>query len=197
MMNYDELKQLRKSIRQQRRALTIFQQRQAEQAILAYCYHHAKLKSAQHIGLYLHDFGEIFTRKLIEYCFSQQKSVYLPQICEMNQRLVWVKIARHQYRNQRFVRHRLKMLEAKASRGRAIQQLDLLFMPLLACDNIGMRLGMGGGFYDRTLANVPYRPYRIGLAHDFQYLQQRLPAQKWDEGVDELWTPSALYRFKR
>lgn len=196
-MNNDALKLLRKSIRQQRRALTIFQQRQAEQAILAYAHHHAKFKSAQHIGLYLHDFGEIFTQKLMEYCFSQQKNMYLPQICEMNQHLVWVKISRHQYRNQRFVRHRLKMLEAKASRGRAIQHLDIVFMPLLACDSVGMRLGMGGGFYDRTLANVPYRPYRIGLAHDFQYLRQLLPAQKWDEGVDELWIPSALYRFKR
>lgn len=191
-------RQLRQHIRSQRKALSIFQHRQAEQAVLRYMYRHAKLKSAHKVGIYLDDFGEVYTQKLIEYLLSHSKQVYLPQVCAMNQQLTWVNVSLNQYRNQRFVRHRLKMLEAKASRGQMVNQLDVIFMPLLACDSIGMRVGMGGGFYDRTLAQSYKNVYRIGLAHDFQYLnQQKIPAQDWDEPLDELWTPKQKYRFKR
>lgn len=40
-------------------------------------------------------------------------------------------------------------------------------MPLLMFDVHGTRVGMGGGFYDRTLYKK-YRPFRLGLAYDFQ-----------------------------
>ncbi len=43
-------------------------------------------------------------------------------------------------------------------------------MPLLACDTHGTRIGMGGGYYDRTLASAPQHPYRLGIAHDFQLI---------------------------
>lgn len=192
----NELNELRKRLRKQRRNLNIWQQRQAEFAISRYFRHH-RLQNAEKVGVYLNAFGEVYTQKLVEYCFKHGKTVYLPMVCAMNQRLRWVNISAQQYHQHRFVLHRLKMYEAKNHRGVDVQQLDVLFMPLLACDTMGMRLGMGGGFYDRTLANAPQRPYRIGLAHDFQYLAQILPHQAWDEGLDELWTPQKCYRFKR
>lgn len=188
---------LRKQLRQQRRHLTVYQQRQAEQAILTNIYHHALFKTARKIGVYIDDFGEISTKKLINYCFKLGKKVYTPQVCEMNQILTWVEISKAQYHHKRMVRHRLKMLEARASRGQSVKRLDVLFMPLLVCDKTGIRIGMGGGFYDRTLANAKCRPYRIGLAHDFQYIDDNIPAQKWDQRIDELWTPSHRYCFKR
>ena len=76
-------------------------------------------------------------------------------------------------------------------------KLDLLVMPSLACDEFGTRIGMGGGFYDRTLANSPRKPYRLGLAHDFQFLNIQLERQTWDQPLDALLTPSKLHRFKR
>src|SRR5699024_7215783 len=52
-------------------------------------------------------------------------------------------------------------------RGRAAWALDAILIPLVGFDDRGHRLGMGGGFYDRTLADLarrPRRPRLIGIA---------------------------------
>lgn len=192
-----DLKQLRKQLRQQRRRVSKFQQRQSEQATLNRLIRFSKFKHAQHIGIYLHAFGEIQTSKIIEYCFQHGKSVYLPLICNMNQRLQWVRVSQHQYRTRRFAQHRLGMREPMRSRGVHIAQLDLLMMPLLACDTTGTRIGMGGGFYDKTLATATQSPYRLGLAHEFQLQRTYLKRESWDQPLDALLTPQRIVHFKR
>ena len=189
--------QLRRQLRQQRRRISVFKQRQSQQLIFFKLSRHAMFKSSQHIGLYLNAFGEINTQKIILESLRRGKSVYLPMICNMNQHLVWVKINQQQYLNRRFAHHRLGMQQAMQSRGQRVSKLDLLIMPLLACDRHGTRMGMGGGFYDKTLSRAPKHPYRLGLAHDFQLLDQRLYRQSWDQPLDALLTPQHFLRFKR
>ncbi|WP_313035532.1 5-formyltetrahydrofolate cyclo-ligase [Acinetobacter sp.] len=192
-----DLKVLRKQLRHQRRAVSDFQQKQAQQKILQQL---IRLKSFQHakkVGVYLHAFGEINTDQIIEYCFKQHKQVYLPMICTMNQQLHWVRISLQQYRNKRFSYHPFGMQEPMAGRGVHVSMLDFLIMPLLACDIYGTRIGMGGGFYDKTLASAPNKPFRLGIAHDFQLIQQRLLREAWDQPLDALLTPSEYLSFKR
>lgn len=56
----------------------------------------------------------------------------------------------------------------------------MMFIPLVAFDEKGERLGMGGGFYDRTLAGWQKKGfYPVGLAHDCQQVDE-LPAAQWD-----------------
>ena len=188
---------LRKDLRTQRRKLSALQQRHSEIHALQQLIQHPKFKIAQKIGIYLDNFGELSTKKMIKYCFKMRKEVYLPTICNMNNILVWVKISQHQFNNQRFVMHRLGMLEPVATRGVHVSNLDVLLMPLLACDVTGTRMGMGGGFYDRTLASAPFKPYRLGLAHDFQFLQQNLQRNPWDQPLHALITPTKSIRFQR
>lgn len=189
--------QLRKTLRLQRRQLSSFQQQQHAQAVLQHLKRYPYFVTAKNIGLYLDGFGELRTGDIIEYCFKHQKNVYLPIICNMNHTLRWVKISQHQYRNKRFVLHKLGMFEPIATRGSHVSRLDLLLMPLLACDHIGIRMGMGGGFYDRTLASAPYKPYRLGLAHDFQFLAGELVRNPWDQALHGLITPARCVRFQR
>lgn len=192
-----ELKTIRKELRKKRRQLTPYQQKKAAQQILNQLRHHQCFKSSQNIGLYLSAFGEIQTKAIIEYCFLKQKKVFLPVICNMNQKLVWVAISKYQYRNKRFTQHPLGMREPVATRGQHVATLDLLLMPLLACDTLGSRIGMGGGFYDRTLANTPKKPFRLGLAHHFQFIPTPFTRQPWDQALDALVTPQMFLRFKR
>lgn len=196
-MNPLSLATLRKQLRQQRRAIHHRQQQQTAEKMRYYAQMHPKVISAQKIGIYLHAFGEVQTHRLMAWCFKLGKRVFVPQVCAMNQRLAWVELTRHHLRQGRLVRHRLNMQEVRSSRGHDVRCLDVLFVPLLACDVRGVRLGMGGGFYDRTLALAPQLPYRIGLAHQFQYLTEPLTRQAWDETLDELWTPQQRYTFKR
>jgi len=192
-----QLATLRQDIRKKRRSLNSFQKRTFANKILQQLNSHPKFLAARKVGLYLDAFGEVQTQKIIEQCFSLNKQVYLPMICNMNQRLFWVRVSKHLYRNKRFNLHRLGMLEPMANRGHHVSHLDLLMMPLLACDSLGSRLGMGGGFYDRTLATAPIKPYRLALGYDFQYLNMTLERQIWDQPLDAFICPMRSYRFKR
>ncbi|WP_433847155.1 5-formyltetrahydrofolate cyclo-ligase [Acinetobacter proteolyticus] len=190
------LNSLRKQLRLKRRQLSHYQQKKVEQRVLVQLRQFSRFKSASKIGLYLHAFGEVHTHKLLKLCFQQNKQVYLPMICNMNQHLVWVSVSSRQYLNRRFSHHPLGMKEPMASRGKHVSHLDLLIMPLLACDHLGTRVGMGGGYYDRTLSTAKHRPYRLGLAHAFQYVEGPLLRQKWDQPLHALLSPKKFYYFR-
>lgn len=77
--------------------------------------------------------------------------------------------------------------------------LDLLFVPLVAFDDRGTRLGMGGGYYDRTLASLPasLRPVLIGIAHACQKSDRPLPRSAHDIALDGVITEAGLQTFRR
>ena len=68
----------------------------------------------------------------------------------------------------------------------AIDTPDWLFIPLLAFDRTGRRLGYGGGFYDRTLATLP-NARAIGCAFAIQELDE-VPATDHDARLDAIAT---------
>jgi len=74
----------------------------------------------------------------------------------------------------------------------------VLFVPMLAFDAQGYRLGYGGGFYDRTLAAARgegRQVFAIGLAYDGQHADADLPREATDMPLDFIATESALYRI--
>ena len=194
-LDFDDIKQQRKQIRQHRRRLNRTALHHAERLTLTRLLQHPHIKFKQHIGIYLDAFGEVPTQQLMMTLFRQKKSVYLPLICPMNQALHWQKISLQQWRNQRFALHRLGMKQAMHHRGHCVSRLDTLILPLVLFDTAGHRVGMGGGFYDRTLARYPYQPYRIGLAHDFQKTRTIMQSQPWDQALHSAITPSHTFWF--
>ena len=178
-----ELPSLRRSLRRQRRALSTRQRQQVGTAAARRLRRQPVFQQAQHVGMYLDDFGEVPTQAMIQLCFQHGKTVYLPQVRRFDQHLLFVRISQRQYQNRRFARHRLGMLEPRQTRGHSVKKLQLLIMPWLGFDGTGTRLGMGGGYYDRTLAYCPARPFRVGLAYDFQRVK-RLQRQVWDQPLD-------------
>ncbi len=75
---------------------------------------------------------------------------------------------------------------------------DLVFVPLLAFDGQGGRLGQGGGFYDRTLAHLRAegQVLAIGLAYSGQR-SERLPMDKHDQILDGVLTEDGLIWFSK
>ncbi len=75
---------------------------------------------------------------------------------------------------------------------------DLVLVPLLAFDPYGGRLGQGGGYYDRTLAQLrAERPvFVLGLAYAGQEVE-RLPAETHDQPLDAVLTETGLRSFAR
>jgi len=68
---------------------------------------------------------------------------------------------------------------ADPDRVRTLDQIDLILVPLVAVDRRGHRIGMGGGYYDRLLAETQSTPKRIGVAYHWQIVDNIEP-QPWD-----------------
>jgi 5-formyltetrahydrofolate cyclo-ligase len=70
-----------------------------------------------------------------------------------------------------------------------IATVDAVLLPALAVDHRGVRLGRGGGYYDRALAMVPAGLPLIALLHDGELVEQ-LPADPWDRAVTAAVSPA-------
>lgn len=79
-----------------------------------------------------------------------------------------------------------------------LRAVRAMFMPALAIDGDGNRLGQGGGFYDRALAAVARHrdggPLRIALAFDDE-IREWLPTEWFDSPVDVVITPAGVRTF--
>lgn len=171
--------QLRQQIRKTRANLTALQQQQAEDSITQQALALIEAQNAQHIALYVSFDGEISTEKLIKTLWAQDKHVYLPVLHPFNSNhLLFLRYLP----DTPMLKNKFGILEPKLNVQNVLplDELDILFTPLVAFDKQGNRLGMGGGFYDRTLQNwqnVSFIP--VGLAHQCQQVEQ-LPTEAWD-----------------
>ncbi|WP_417695283.1 5-formyltetrahydrofolate cyclo-ligase [Pseudomonas sp.] len=175
--------QLRRLLRQARRALTPAQQREAARGLYRQLAQHPLFRRAKHIALYLPNDGEIDPRLLLRAAQRRGKATYLPVLSPWPQ----TKMAFQRIRPGEKLRpNRFRILEPQMNiaRQRKVWTLDLVLLPLVGFDDVGGRLGMGGGFYDRSLAYLARRkqwrkPTLLGLAHECQKVE-RLAQASWD-----------------
>jgi len=150
------------------------------------------------IAAYLPADGEVDTQPLIELAWRMKKQVYLPVLLPfLSNRLWFVRFEP----DTRLVSNRYGIAEPELIHRQrvAAHALDIVLAPLVGFDHNGNRLGMGGGFYDRSFAYLLKRkhwrkPRLIGLAYDFQQLP-RLPVRPWDVPLTAVATDSDWYRF--
>ena len=187
---------LRKQIRLERRKLSPLQQKQATTRLIRNLKRFHVLLRAKHIALYLGNDGEICPEPLIQLIESWGKKAYLPVIHPLKpQELVFCQTTR----STRYVRNRfgIREPEFKSSKHIKARQLSTVLMPLVAFDEEGNRMGMGGGFYDRTFHYKRHSPksmpHLIGLAHELQR-QATLPVNEWDVALDAIVTDRQIYK---
>ncbi|SDV09820.1 5-formyltetrahydrofolate cyclo-ligase [Pseudomonas mucidolens] len=175
--------QLRRMLRKARRALTPSEQRQAALGLYRQLAQHPLFRRAKHISLYLPSDGEIDPRLLLRAAQRRGKATYLPVLSAWPRtKMVFQRVrAGEKLRPNRF-----RILEPRinAARQRKVWAMDLVLLPLVGFDDAGGRLGMGGGFYDRSLAYLAQRkawrkPTLLGLAHECQKVGQ-LTQASWD-----------------
>ena len=177
--------QLRQQIRKTRANLTALQQQQAEDSITQQALALIEERNAQHIALYLSFDGEISTEKLIKTLWAQGKQVYLPVLHPFNpNHLLFLRYLP----DTPMLKNKFGIWEPKFNVQNVLplDELDILFTPLVAFDKQGNRLGMGGGFYDRTLQNWQNSSFiPVGLAHQCQQVEQ-LPTEAWDVPLHQI-----------
>lgn len=185
---------IRKMIRQRRRELTVQQQidfaEQAAGRMMAY----PSVLMARTVALFLSFDGELNTQPLINQLWHAGKRVYLPVLHPFSPgNLLFL----HYHPQSELVVNRLKIQEPRLDVRDVLplNSLDVLIAPLVAFDEQGQRLGMGGGFYDRTLQNwQQYGISPVGYAHDCQRVE-KLPVEKWDIPLPAVVTPSKIWRW--
>lgn len=172
---------LRKLLRERRCALSPIQQQQAAQRLLQLLSRQPVFIRSRHIAFYLPNDGEIDPRPLIYEAWKQGKKCYLPILSSQRNNLLQF----FSYTPSTELKPNRFNIPEPVSQGRpyGAHQLDLALLPLVGFDCEGGRMGMGGGFYDRTFAfklEQPHsKPQLLGLAHRCQQVDS-LPLESWD-----------------
>ena len=187
--------ELRAKIRKRRLALLSQTQAHASNQLTLQLTKHPKIQSAQTIGLYLANDGELDPMPFIKWCWQHNKQVYLPVLHPFcSGHLLFLLFEK----NSVMVKNIYGIEEPvlNVTKVCPLNQLNVLCTPLVAFDASGARLGMGGGFYDRTLANwQKHQVYPIGIAHDCQQVDA-IPVKHWDVPLPEIITPTRSLCFK-
>lgn len=173
---------LRRQMRQERRQLHPAEQRANSLAICDQLLATLWFRRARRIGCYLAADGEPDLRPLLPR-LARRSEVWLPVIAPLSAHGLEF---RRWCAASTLPHNRFGIGEPLPETPVALWSLDLLLVPLVAFDHHGQRLGRGGGFYDRVLADLlrrPRRPLLVGIAHDFQECAQ-LPAAPWDRPLD-------------
>ena len=190
--------QIRAEIRNTRKNLSNNQQIIAAQSLKMNFIQHLKSENttnSKHIAIYLSNDGELDTSLLIKELWNLNHAVYLPIIHPFNGANL---LFQRYEKNSPMRANRYGILEPKLNCSQIcpLPALDYLLMPLVAFDKQGNRLGMGGGFYDRTLARLHeqnwQKPQLIGLAHECQKVEA-LPIESWDVPLKTIITPDKTY----
>lgn len=183
--------------RQRNRKLRVeLSERLQQDAANALCANIIALDEYQHadeIATYFAVNGEISLRPLIDHALSLGKHIYLPNLDTNTLRFS------PYFHDQKMRINYFRLPEPDVGDEEMLspEELDLVLAPLVAFDLNRNRVGMGGGFYDRSFAfrKDPKRrkPALMGVAHELQKVEHIAIAQ-WDVQLDLVVTDAAIYR---
>ncbi len=145
-------------------------------------------KSVFHIFVPIEKQREINTFPIIHYLLEQNKTVVVPRIengqienCLLSPETVWTT-------------GKLDIPEPKICQKIDNEQIEIVFLPMLICDKQGNRIGYGGGYYDRFLANLREETLKIGLNY-FPPISQINEIEKTDIPLNYCVTPEEIVSF--
>lgn len=179
--------ELRQQLRERRKALPEADRESAARALIRQVSALPLWPEARWIAGYWPNDGEVDPRPLLTAARDAGKRVCLPVLASGNN------LHFHEWSSDTvLLPNRLGIPEPPdTSRALPAETLDILLMPLVGWSRDGTRLGMGGGFYDRSLAGIR-GPLKVGLAFVCQEVGQ-LSAQPWDIPMDYVVTETALH----
>lgn len=185
-------------MRAKRRALPLIDQKHLSKAAARkFCQSSLFLRNKR-IAVYLSNDGELNPQFICRAIWKQRKACYLPMVHGPALNRMWfasyrakTKLKLNRYGIPEPVTSIRKMIKGSS--------LDLVLVPLVAFDSQGNRLGMGGGYYDRTFNYLLRRklwrkPVLVGFAYDFQEIAS-LPADTWDIPLQYIATESRLIKL--
>lgn len=153
------------------------------------------LAGAKKAAIYIENDGELPTGQLIEALRAKGAEIYLPSTHPTEPRSMEFRLWRA---GEELVQGRYGIFEpAPGSDVIDPADLDIIFVPLVAFDAKGNRIGMGGGYYDTLLAKfkeLGRGPLPVGIAYEEQMVRE-LPQETWDMPLPAILTPRRVRAF--
>lgn len=181
-------------MRRRRRSLTATHREQAARGLASTISRQLLFRRNLRWGLYLANDGEIDPVILAKRLLRCKRQLFLPVLHPVHPgRLCFARF----YPGMPMVRNRFGISEpAPPLFTVPLWTLSTICVPLVAFDEEGNRLGMGGGYYDRSFGRfskqsgvsrraLVTRPLKLGVAFDFQSVE-RLPSEPWDIPLDAI-----------
>jgi 5-formyltetrahydrofolate cyclo-ligase len=187
-------KALRASLRAKRRAVTPEFRAKAARQVARNVDRVFRLRPGLRVAVYASFREELDSAPLIRLARKRGCRIFLPRI---DTRTISMKFVEATVGAHETVNH-LGIVEPRGTKPIAARWLDLVLLPLVGFDAHGMRLGMGGGYYDRTFAyrnrHTAWRgPRLVGVAYSFQQVPSI--GREWhDVPLDAVVTESGVIR---
>lgn len=184
---------LRARIRAERTALGRRERISADRALTRRVQRSAVFRRAKRVAIYLAFDGEANVARLIG--AAPEKKFFAPVLLPRG--LAFARI----HRRSRLIVNRLGIAEPGSMTLEDPRNLDLVLTPLVAFDDEGMRVGLGGGHYDRCFAFLRnraswFRPKLVGVGYEFQRVP-KIESHPWDVRLWGAVTEAATYRFSK
>lgn len=187
-------KTLRKNLLKQRESLPWLEVQGKSHEVTQRLLFLPEYKKAETILIYLAFNKELDTSAFMQTAWQQKKKIVVP-VCQpqdrsllLSQLLAFNELAPGTWG--------IPEPKAEFLRPVPVQQIDLLIIPGVAFDSQGYRLGYGGGYFDRFLPTIRPDCTKVGLAYDFQLLDE-LPREPHDTAVDVIVTECRTYYVKK
>ena len=193
-----ETSELRKTLRNRRQQLSPHQQKTHSKQACQFLIESDLLKNIRRIAVFLSQDGELETKNLIKQLWKTPGlEVYLPALETLPD---WHMGFSRYTPQSKLIPNQFNILEPDVELSNHIpgKELDLVIMPLVGFDNAGNRMGMGGGYYDRTFEfkhqQPQTKPLLVGWAHSCQRVD-RLEKQPWDIPLNAIVTESEIVNW--
>ncbi len=191
------MKATRLHIRQLRRSLDPRTQREHSVALARNLKRTPEFTRSRRIAFYIAADGEINPAPLLRIALEHGKRCFLPVLRRSHLNHLWF----IEYRANDILRPNRFGIPEPDIRHRILTKpwsLDLMLTPLVAFDDACHRIGMGGGYYDRTLSYLHHRhcwrkPMLIGLAHECQHIRF-IEQHPWDIRMNIIATEHRIHR---
>lgn len=189
---------LRQRIRQQRMALPPEVRTHHAAQLFTHLVSHPLFQRSKRIAGFIANDGEMDPEMVLDRALEQGKSCYLPVLNQLHGNRLWFAPLQD---GGTLTANRYGIPEPAhfPPKPVPIWSLDLVLTPLVAFDQQGGRIGMGGGFYDRTFSHPKrsthrQRPFLLGIAHSFQQVEP-ITLNPWDIPLDGIASEAGITIF--
>jgi len=139
-------------------------------------------KRAKVIMFYVSKDGEVETGQMMEKAQKKGKEIVIPHINRKTKKML---ACQFRNRDEDLSKGPYGILQLRDGYKKAVrpESIDMIIVPGIAFSRDGRRLGRGGGYFDRFLGHVRKNTLKVGLAFDFQIIED-IPFLSHDKPVD-------------